>query len=137
MTKKKICIIGSGLTGTLLAAELLERTKHEIIVIDIDKLNEKFFINEEHFNYYPFERFKDVLTFSLGFGGSSNLWHGVMTDFDKIDNERLKNNFGLNKLCESNLTSLSYKIFPRIDKFISINDDLNCNKFWRKKNNYS
>ena len=56
-----------------------------------------------------------------------------MTDFDKIDNERLKNNFGLNKLCESNMTSLSYKIFPRIDKFISISDDLNCNKFWRKK----
>ena len=138
MGKKKICIIGCGFTGTLLAAELLENSNHEIILIDVDRLNDKFKINENLFNYYPFEKFSDVLTYALGYGGSSNLWHGVMTDFDIVDKKRLKNDYGLIELCNSKLTRLSYKIFPNIEKLFSNEEPFSIKGkiHWNKKSYY-
>jgi len=133
---KKICIVGSGFTGTLVAAELLERTKHEIILVDLDNLNHEFQINEQSFNYYPFKKFSDVLTFSLGFGGSTNLWHGVMTDFDLLDKKRLSDNFGLENLCKSKMTNLAYKLFPGIEKILFNNEEKTNHKIWQKKSYY-
>ena len=42
INKKKICIIGSGLSGTSLAFDLAKDNRIEIILIDIDDFSKKF-----------------------------------------------------------------------------------------------
>ena len=64
MVKKKICIIGSGLTGTLLAAELLESGKYSVLLIDKDSPYEKFQIREDLYNYYDHSTYIKTVSYT-------------------------------------------------------------------------
>jgi len=81
---RRICIIGSGVAGSTLALEL-ERSGHDqVILLDCDSLTQSFDHNldldKKHSTYV-----NDIKTTGYGFGGSSNLWHGVLTDLDAED----------------------------------------------------
>ena len=81
---KKICIVGAGTAGTILALELNKLTNHEIILLDSDDLTKSFNYNFDLKKFF-FNNHKIYKTTGYGFGGSSNLWHGVMTNLDDED----------------------------------------------------
>lgn len=90
---KRICIVGSGIAGSLLALELAERGNSEIKIIDIDNVWTPF--NRElkldvKFEENSFNNIRE--TVGYGFGGTSNLWHGVLADLDNEDYEILNGN---------------------------------------------
>lgn len=90
---KKICILGSGAGGGVLALELSKIWPGEICIIDLDskskkykrvtQLKAKFISNVDNKN-----------TRGFGLGGGSNLWHGVITTLDKQDYNAIDNEAG-------------------------------------------
>ena len=72
------------MAGTVIALELQKKSDDEIILLDCDSLTQSFDHNlnlEKRFN----QKVEDLQTTGYGYGGSSNLWHGVLTDLDKED----------------------------------------------------
>ena len=107
---KKICILGAGTAGTILALELSNLTKHEIILLDCDSLNESFNYNFElkkHFN----NNYEKCKTTGYGFGGSSNLWHGVLTNLDDEDFAYI------NKISNKNIKKDLEKYYGKLVKY--------------------
>ena len=98
---KKICIIGAGLCGGYLANELLNFKNFEINIIDIDSINNNFKQKKELKNIYLNSHneiiFNDHILKGYGFGGTSNYWHGGLTEFEEFDLKKidflLKKNF--------------------------------------------
>lgn len=91
---KSICIVGSGIAGSLLALELAESSKFQIKVIDIDNINKQFDSElklQIKIEEKSFENIRE--TVGYGFGGTSNLWHGVLADLDDEDYEKINENF--------------------------------------------
>jgi hypothetical protein len=86
---KHICILGSGIGGATLALELIKKTGFKVTLLDCDNIHEKFDIN--------LDLAKDMKntnkTTGYGFGGTSNLWHGVIARLDSEDFSYI------NKLC--------------------------------------
>lgn len=80
---KKICIVGSGPGGAVVALELAKSPDFEVILVDCDRLaasfDKDFRLAKDESSYLSFQ------TVGYGFGGTSNLWHGVLTRLDDED----------------------------------------------------
>jgi len=77
----KICIIGSGFGGSVVLDELSKKN-YPITLIDVNNFNSNkkkklkiFFPKSFNFN--------DQKSYFFGFGGASNIWHGVITNLDQ------------------------------------------------------
>ncbi len=87
---KHICIVGAGTAGSVLAVELLRRKACKITLIDIDSVAERFERERVLKVEIPQDSFIGKLqTVGYGFGGTSNLWHGVLTRLDDEDYDPL------------------------------------------------
>ncbi len=100
--KKKICIIGAGLSGGYLIQEISKLQKFEMIILDIDSLrnsNENIRLDLIYKNNNKKQKYIDKIQRGYGFGGTSKLWHGGLTTFDNYDLEKtddqVDNNFSL------------------------------------------
>lgn len=139
---KKICIVGGGLSGSVLAKYLLEKTKFEIHVIDVDNINKKYNSNFSLNDRFPFKNFSEnLITFAYGFGGSSNYWHGVLTDLDKIDLFRIKNQCGSLDWIKKSIGVTGNNLLPELNNLFKINKNQlrtlplpeYLNKYWDDK----
>jgi len=87
--KPSICIVGSGPGGAISAIELARSGLFRVILVDLDKITDA---SEDSDNIskllstintgYPFGQ---EVTRGFGFGGGSQLWHGVLTKLDDQD----------------------------------------------------
>jgi|TARA_Y100000389_G_scaffold203394_1_gene251683 hypothetical protein len=106
----KICIVGAGTAGTILALELSKLTNHEIILLDSDNLTNSFNNNFDLKKF--FYNFSDnYKTTGYGFGGSSNLWHGVLTNLDDEDF------FYINKVVKKDIKNELKKYSDQLTKY--------------------
>lgn len=79
---KKICILGTGVSGSILASELSKR--HCITVVDCDSLDSPF-DKDLNLKKCVDSDLKKQKTTGYGFGGTTNLWHGVLTCLEEED----------------------------------------------------
>ncbi len=79
--KTKICIIGTGIGGGSIASKLSKLDK-DFIIVEAGNINgESSIIQKSHVGRnFGFRR-----TTSIQLGGTSNLWHGVLSPLDEID----------------------------------------------------
>lgn len=87
--KPSVCIVGSGPGGAIAAIELARSGQFKVILVDIDKITNN---SEDSGSLskslsainigYPFGQ---EITRGFGFGGGSQLWHGVLTKLDDED----------------------------------------------------
>lgn len=114
---KKICIVGAGTAGTILALELNKLTNHEIILLDSDNLTKSFNHNFDlkKFFFNSREKYK---TTGYGFGGSSNLWHGVMTNLDDEDFDYI------NKITKKNIKNELKQYYNKLIKYFGKFQDI-------------
>lgn len=77
-------MVGSGVAGSTIALELSKKDDLEVILMDCDSLSTKFAAHCELTNIFD-KTLLDVRTTGYGFGGTSNLWHGVLTWLDHED----------------------------------------------------
>ena len=109
----KVCIIGSSFASAVIS-EKLSKLNINIDIVDIDK------IDKQHQKKY-LEIFKpNILNVKKkeyqyhGWGGGSNVWHGVITKFDKSEINNYKN-LGINfnniykKFSKSSLSFIGVK----------------------------
>jgi choline dehydrogenase-like flavoprotein len=108
---KEVVILGSGMGGAHLTLELLKITDDiNIKLIDLDSLSKPFAI-ETNIKKYVDRGLQEQRTVGYGYGGSSNLWHGVMGILDDEDWKRLESITDDNNIKASilgGLESLSY-----------------------------
>lgn len=79
--RTRICIIGSGVGGGTLAKKLSEKN-HEFIIVEAGAIRgNSEIIQKDHAG----RDFKMKTTTSIQLGGTTNLWHGVLSPLDKID----------------------------------------------------
>jgi len=90
---KKVCILGSGVSGSILAKELSD--KFDVTVVDCDKLDLPF-NNETSLEKFLDSNLKKQKFVGYGFGGTTNLWHGVLTQMDPEDIKAISDKTGLN-----------------------------------------
>ena len=79
----KICIIGSGVGGGTLAKKLSDNNIDFIIVEAGGLKGNSNIVKKEHVG----RDFGMKTTTSIQVGGTSNLWHGVLSPLDEIDFE--------------------------------------------------
>ena len=137
---KKICIVGAGIAGTILALELNKLTNHEIILLDSDNLTRSFDNNFDLKKFF-FNNHEGYKTTGYGFGGSSNLWHGVLTNLDDEDYSYI------NKVTKKNIKNDLKKYYNQLTKYFGkfhfldetikeqhqLDTYLNLSKFIKKK----
>jgi len=119
---KKICIVGAGTAGIILALELNELTDHEIILLDCDNLNNSFNYNFDLKKYF-YNNYQKSKTTGYGFGGSSNLWHGVLTNLDDEDF------LYINKIANKNIKKDLEKYYSKLDKYYGNLNYINKKKY--------
>jgi hypothetical protein len=87
--QKTICIIGAGLGGGILAFDLSKRSDISLIIIDTDKITVPYIQDKQKELLCdvptPTAEANYAINKGIGHGGSSNLWHGVLTKFDECD----------------------------------------------------
>ena len=84
---------------------------------------------------------ENLITFAYGFGGSSNYWHGVLTDLDKIDLHRIKDQCGSLDWIKKSVEDTGNNLFPELKHLFKINKkNLRTlplpeylNKYWDEK----
>ena len=80
---KKICLIGAGLSGGIVASHLSNQG-HQVKLIEQGSKPEPYQIVDEDWEY---DRPDAAFTRGIGIGGTSNFWHGGLTALDKTDVE--------------------------------------------------
>lgn len=87
MTKPRICIVGSGIGGGIAACELARLGRATVIVVDTDRISDPHNRNLDAglASENVGTPFNQEITRAFGYGGSSNLWHGVFTRLDEED----------------------------------------------------
>jgi choline dehydrogenase-like flavoprotein len=112
-TKPSICVIGAGPGGAILAIELAKSGQVEVIVVDIDGINEEFdqASSVELIAKYTGHPFGLVKTRGFGFGGSSNLWHGLLAQLDRNDWE------GIDKLAGVQISTEIKDYYHKLDDY--------------------
>lgn len=80
----KVVIIGSGMGGGVLAKELLS-LDFDVTVLDIDFLDKDYDNDLQLDINLTKSYFHEDKAVGYGFGGTTNLWHGVIGDFDESD----------------------------------------------------
>lgn len=113
--KKTICIIGCGMAGGIVA-QFLSKKKFNLIIIDSDKLQKKY-SGIGPYKKFRFFNFGKQISKSRGFGygGSSNLWHGVITELEKSDLDKL------NKIAGSKVSNDLIRYYKKIYNYFDIN----------------
>ena len=84
---KTINVVGTG-PGSAFAIEYLAQTEKYIVnVFDVGSINDNDESNSKYKlkSFFTGKDFKTKTTRAFGFGGTSNLWHGVITKFDDVD----------------------------------------------------
>ncbi|MFL2552072.1 MAG: GMC family oxidoreductase [Gammaproteobacteria bacterium] len=106
---KHICIIGSGFSGGVLASEISEDSKIKVTLLDCDDISKKFDnsldLKKNKSSYLSFN------STGYGFGGTSNLWHGVMTFLDDCDYE------SISSMIKIDLKNEIEKVLPRMIQY--------------------
>ena len=112
--KKTICIIGCGMGGGIIALELLKE-KFNLVIIDSDRLqgNYKNIGPYKKFNFFNLGRSINKSR-SFGFGGSSNLWHGVVTELEKSDLNKI------DQIANYKISKSLIKNYPRAYSYFDI-----------------
>ena len=82
--KVEVCIVGSGIGGSTLALKLAEKGIGFIIIEAGGLKNSSNNVTFENIG----RKFGLRTTRSIQLGGTTNLWHGVLSPLDKIDFER-------------------------------------------------
>lgn len=87
MAKPRICIVGSGIGGGIAACELARLGRAAVIVVDTDRISASHARNGDGVltSDNLGAPFNQEITRAFGYGGSSNLWHGVFTKLDEED----------------------------------------------------
>lgn len=82
-----MCIIGSGPGGGIAALELARSGRVSVILVDTDRIAAPYTQPEDikMDAVLTGHSFNQEITRGFGFGGSSNLWHGVITELDEED----------------------------------------------------
>ena len=85
--KPVVCIVGSGPGGGIAAIELARSGKATVIVVDTDRIENPYSQDATgDLDLISSGRpFNQETTRAFGFGGSSNLWHGVLAVLDRAD----------------------------------------------------
>jgi hypothetical protein len=111
--KKTVCVIGAGVGGGILALELAKSGKFEVIVVDLDCLDKAFNHKESIFleSQCSGQAFKMDNIRGFGYGGTSNLWHGLITQLDHIDYE------GLNELVDENISKEIKGYYKKVERY--------------------
>ncbi|MDH5570139.1 MAG: FAD-dependent oxidoreductase [Gammaproteobacteria bacterium] len=78
---KKICVIGAGLAGGIIASELSKK-HHDVTLLEYGAKKQPYDGDNEKWIY---DKPKASFTRGIGLGGTSNFWHGGLTILDKID----------------------------------------------------
>lgn len=81
ITDTDICIIGSGIAGATLALKLAEKNI-DFIIVEAGSFSKN---KKNIFNENLGRKFGLSSTRSISVGGTSNLWHGVLSPMDSID----------------------------------------------------
>ena len=112
---KKVCIIGSGFGGSVAAKRLADSNLFDVSVIDVNKLDSST-ENQLEIIYTRHEFDLDKTRF-FGFGGTSNLWHGLLCELDDIDFHYmdLVSNYNLSREIKKSYRNLK-DIFPSFSK---------------------
>lgn len=134
MNIKKICIIGSGMGGGILANELSNYNNTEIYLMDIYKVDKR--PKENTNSIYNNEFIKNKINLrSYGFGGSSELWHGVLTKFKKRKKSNLKAEKKINEYLgiESSFFNKEQKL-SEIENIINNDETITTKKFLIQRN---
>lgn len=122
----KVCIIGAGLGGIATAVRLAQLGNINIVVIDCDDLSHNWNPSLEPDNsLYPVDLFDNTLTYGIGFGGSTNLWHGVMTELDNVDKARIYDFCPGISIFNQPLDKLDYELFPVLSRLKSSPSSVN------------
>ena len=91
-----ICVVGSGMGGSIVVNELAKIPNFNITVVDCDSIQGSFDpLNSLNTN--KDKQLSDEVTVGYGFGGTTNLWHGVLTSLDTEDWKEI------DKVCNSNV----------------------------------
>jgi hypothetical protein len=161
----KICIVGSGFGGSVLLEEL-SRKNYQITLIDVNNFNSNQ--KKKLKIFFPkLFNFNDQKSYFFGFGGASNIWHGVITNLDRdelfnykkfenlnfsaIINQYQKRAYNFLRLTNSSyynnfnisLDLIKSKIFSsghfKLKKFIIQKKSFNCRKIINDniKNNFN
>ena len=103
------------MAGGIIALELLKE-KFNIIIIDSDRLQGNYK------NIGPYKKFNFInlgrsinKSRSFGFGGSSNLWHGVVTELEKSDLNKI------DKIADYKVSKSLIKNYPKAYSYFDIN----------------
>lgn len=83
MTRKTVCVIGSGLAGGILASTLAARG-HSVTLVELGDAPTPLSPSDE---VWDPEEVKMPFTRGSGIGGTSNFWHGGLTVLDRTDIE--------------------------------------------------
>ena len=85
--KPRVCIVGSGPGGAIAALELARSSSATVIIVDTDQIDAPYSqpaetkLQEVNMG----ASFNQEVVRAFGYGGSSNLWHGVFTKMDEED----------------------------------------------------
>lgn len=91
-----ICVVGSGMGGSILVEELAKTSGFNITVVDCDSI-ESSFDNSKSLDTNKDKQLSEEITVGYGFGGTTNLWHGVLTSLDSEDWKEI------DKVCNSDV----------------------------------
>ena len=136
--KKHFCILGSGFGGGIIANELSKNENFKVTLVDLYKIEQN--VDNLNDNKIPvndkLNSFNHTNWRSLGFGGTSNLWHGVLTLFDAIDWENINNFTKINYKNEyySNLSNDYLKLNKY--KNFNVNNYDEINQYLIESNQY-
>lgn len=87
--ENKICVIGAGLAGGIVAAKLAE-AKHSVTLLELGNTPAPLLPTDE---LWTEAEPKAAFTRGKGIGGTSNFWHGGLTVLDKTDVEGVEGCF--------------------------------------------
>lgn len=91
---KKVCVIGAGLAGGLVATQLSRRGCQVTLV----ECGDRPMPYPEYGEHWVYDRPKAAFTRGAGLGGTSNFWHGGLTVMDEADVEGRSDSFHAAKL---------------------------------------
>lgn len=110
-----ICVVGSGMGGSIVVNELAKNPIFNIVVVDCDYIDHSF-NNSINLDKLQDDKLAGEVTTGYGYGGTSNLWHGVLTTLDKEDWSQI------NKICGRNISDEWIESAKNLDHYFNYID---------------